>query len=430
MANQGTVRADIANAYEQKYHQYCADWVKKADPVAADIYAGAKRKNIAVGGENNNVVWARDLRHGVTDGPLSEGGGLGRGDSDEVGRYTLSPVRWRFTVEWTGLSEEALSSSDAIDRTRWRKVAQRKMEHIAEVVQKTTARWMMHDGTPIWGQVTAVNTSGDDYFEIDDAVPFEFYEKGQIINGYDAASGGTPQLTTGGVDADHSQRIQEVDPENRRVYVASVAGLAVGDHIALTSHYDQTVPNGLMNLIAATGTVQNVNRATIGNEDAKAWVIGNGGDPVTSDFIDSIRDRAKTAATQRGQGWKGKWYISPLTRRLMAQACIGMNRFTDMEKFRLGTSKVAVATEEGWAEFETSAYIRDYQILAFDARSLVTCAPEGKEGGYAAKVAGDPIIRRFEDGEAMDSFTSTWIWTGNNGAEGNFHALARGNNFV
>lgn len=430
MSNQGTVRADIANYFEQKYHSYIANWVKKADPVAAEIYAGAKKKNIVVGGEQNNTTWPRDLRHGVTDGPLSEGGGLGRGDSEEVGRYTLAPVRWRFTVEWTGLTEEMGSSTQIADRERWSRVSYRKMQHTAEVVQKTTTRWMMHDGTPVWGQVTAVNTSGDDYFEIDDAVPFEFFEKGQIINGYDAASSGTPQLTTGGVDADHSQRIQQVDPENRRVYVASVAGLAVGDYIALTSHYDQTVPNGLMNIISDAGVIQGVTRATVGNEDSRAWVLSNGGDPVTSDFIDSIRDRAMIAGTQRGDGWKGKWYISPLTRRLMAQACIGMNRFSNMEGFRLGTSKVSVATEGGWKEFETSSYIRDYQILAFDARSLIVSSPAGKEGGYAAKNAGDPIMRRYEDGEAMDSFTSTWIWNGNNGAEGDFHAFARGNNFV
>lgn len=430
MANLGTVRADIANTLEQDYHKHISKHVKTFDPVLNDILSAAKRKRVSIGGENNNVTWARDLVHGVSRKILGEGEGFGRGSPDVVGRYTLTPVRRAWTVEWTGINDEMSASTTMIDRAYGMQVAARKLKHLAEEVAKDKVRDMAHDGTAVWGQVTAVNTAGDDYFEVDNAVPFEFFEKGQVVNGYDSASGGTPQLTTGGVDSDHSQTILQVDPENRRVYVASVAGLAVGDYIALASMYGQTMPNGLMNIIAATGTIQNVNRATIGNEDVIPWVFTNSGDPLTSDFIDKIRDRAMIAQQQRGRSWKGRWYLSPLTRRLAAQSCLGMNRFTDMEKFRMGTAKVEVATEGGWASFNESAYIRDYQILAFDASSLFVASPEGKENGYAAEVAGDKIMRRTEDGEWLDSLTSTWIDSYNVGVEDNFLGFARGHSFV
>lgn len=425
MANNGDTLSTVANAYEQKYHAAIANFVKKCDPVAERIYSKAKRKNVTVGGASNNVVWARSLIEGGGDGALDEGGDFATAGASSVGQYTLAPVRWNFSVEWTGLTEEI--GTGLIAKEYGAKIAARQLKHLQNRVAKTVCRWLMHDGTPVWGRVNGTpNTSGDDYFVIDDDVPFAFFEKGQILTARDGATGGTEQLS-GGV-----QTIQELDPENRRIYVSSVAGLADNDYISLSTHYDETVPNGLMNLVSNTGTVQGVNRATVGNSDAEAWVLSNGADPLTSDFIDKVRDRAWSESVQREGGYMPQFIVSPLTRRIMSQACIGQNRFTDMKGFSLGNTAMKVATEDGWKEVEVSTYMRDYQIIAADLGAMLVATPEGKEGGYPAKLAGDSIMRKTGSAAGVwaDAYQSVWIWSGNFGVEKNFTAMARGYDFV
>jgi len=357
------------------------DIPRASGPTAALIRDKAKTR--MAGGRNLDTTWAHKSYDGVGMGTLSEGGDFPATASSLGKNFTLALTHQAYAVGVTGHAQ-AMGTSSKASWLRKSLVAE-KTEELKQKVGSIRGRFLMNDGTPIFARVSVVSGGADGYITISTG-SIHMFRKGETITVRDAASSGSEQLTGGA----GSGLIKDIDYQNGRLYCADVTGAAASDYIALSGFYDTTVPNGLRNIVAATGTIQGLVRTTVGNFLAQANVKSVSG-AIQSSTVDEIRDLVKEIGGERDDPYTSTWIANYKTRRWATDATIGQNRFTDLA-LTLGVSEVMLNDKSGKRPLMEDPYLRDAEMFVIDPSQFVTIAPEGMEGGEFVTNADGSVL--------------------------------------
>ena len=366
----GDTTTSATQFYKQKFSPYLGDDQQHACPTWGVIERLAKREE--VGGKNLDAQWAHQRYAGVGMGALTEGGDYPTAAAAAAINPALGLAHWAFAVDFTGHLEAQGSDREAGWAGDWKKKLSRDLRDRHRFL---LARFAFHDGTANWGTVSAVSGTTDGYIEVSGA-PIWFFQPGETLTIRDTASGGTEQLTGGA----GSGLIKDIDYDNNRVYMADVSGAAANDTIAISGFYDATVPNGIKNIIGNTGTIQGINRATVGNYMYRATV-----QTTTSSLsptnVDELRDTVEAIASARGMKYRSQWIGNRKMRRWATLATIGQNRFADLD-LTLGVPSVKIGDRSGPRTFIEEDYVLDGQLFVASIADWCLAYPKKLKGGY------------------------------------------------
>ncbi len=385
--------------FKQNYSNFLGDDIPTGDDFAMMIEKEGSTETC--GGLGLDVKWAHKTGDGVGRGALTEGGTFPTPISSNAQQFTLALTHRAYSVMWTGHSE-AMGESEKMGWIRG--IAKEKGEEIAAAAKLEASRWALHTGSPILGQITAIESSGTNKYITVDGASIHFYQQNQQITTYDAASGGNLTQTA---------RIVDVDYVQGRIVCSTTVSMSVGNYVTWLGYYDKTVPNGLQNLVAATGTIQGVTRTSVGFYFSQAVSYAYSAS-VTALTPDILRDLVKNQARTRGS-YNHTYVLHPTVRQWFSTACVGMNRFANME-FNVGVSKMKVATERGDQTWVESPMLPTGKFWIVDASKFVKAYPEGMKGGYAKTVGGKTILPVYDgDGAMRDKSQMIWIVRDNRG---------------
>jgi len=397
--------ATLQEFFKQPYSNYLGSDLPKESDLATMIANEGSTETC--GGLGLDVQWAEKTGDGVGSGALAEGGAFPQPVSSSAFNYKLALTHRAYSVMWTGHSE-AMGTSEKMSWING--IIEEKGQEIRDRAAIETARFMLHTGSAILGQVTAVEGLGANKYIVVDGASIHFYQKNQRLTARDLSTGGTEQFTG---NSGNPVLVVDVDYVNGYVYMADTSGVSVGDYIAWANYYDATVPNGLQNLVLATGTIQNVTRTTVGYSASRATVYAYNA-AVTALTPDILRDLIKNVARPRGT-YKHTYVLHPTVRQWFSIACVGMNRFADM-KFKVGVRSVTVATERGDQEWTEDANLPTGKFWVIDPSKFVRAYPEGMKGGYAKRVGNATILPVYNtDGAMVDKQQMIWIIRDNHG---------------
>lgn len=366
----GDTRTSATEFFKQVYSQYMGDDQQNASPLWGMVEKVAKKEE--VGGRNLDAQWVHQQYEGVGMSALSEGGDYPTAASDLAINPSLGLAHWAFAVDFTGHLEAQGSDREAGWAGDWKK---KKAKALRNRHRSLLARFAMHDGTANWGTVATVSGTTNGFITVS-GVPIHFFYPGETLTIRDLTTGGSEQLTGGA----GSGLIVDVDYENERVYLADVTGAAAADTIALDGFYDQTVPNGIKNIIDSGGTIQGVNRSTVGNFMYRATEQTTTSALSPSD-VDALRDAVEDLATTRGLKYKSTWIGNRKMRRWATLATIGQNRFADLD-LTLGVPKVKIGDRHGTRDFITDQYIVDGELYVACFEDWIQAYPKKMKGGY------------------------------------------------
>lgn len=419
MAKDTTTTA--ANFFKTHQRDFMSSDVPGISPLYGEIERAGKK--IEIGGASNQTKWAAKSYDGVGIGSLSEGGDFPTPDSSAAINFTLSCSHLAFSSQWTG----HLVAQGSSKRSSWAgDYVKMKSKEIRNKVRSVIARLAASDGTGNFGQVSAVSGTTNGYITVTGAT-VHMFNKGETLTIRDAASSGSEQLTGGA----GSGLIKDIDYVNNRVYLADVSGANANDYIAISGLYDATVPEGIQSIVAQTGTIQNVNRATVGNYLARAIYQDASSASLASSDVDELRDLVEDVRGLREGSYRSKWCGNRKMRRWAILATIGQNRFAGLDTLQLGTAKMKIGEKSGTQEFMVDQYLTDGDLYCIDPSKWFMAFPEGMKGGYALENNGSVFFQATAASGTghSDSQYVYWIWRGNIGCD-DFRAQGRRTNIV
>lgn len=420
MARDTTTTA--SNFYKTLYRDFMASDVPMASKLSRTLEKRAK--HITAAGTSLNATWQHKSADGVGMTVLSEAGDFAQPVASVPKQMSLGLAHCQFTVGFTGHLEAQGKSKAATWTGDYVKMKGRELRDKARSVW---ARFLLHDGTANFGQITAVSGTTNGYITVDTA-PIHFYVKQEELTIRDTASSGSEQLTGGA----GSGVIQDVDYINGRIYLADVSGAAIGDYVALANFYDSTVPNGIENIASASGTIQGLARATVGNFLAQATYVDAGSTALTADQVDSLRDTVEDiAGTRDDGGYNSMWVCDRQMRRWMALATIGYNRFAGLD-MTLGTPSMKVGDRDGEKMVIEDPFVRSGKLFAICPDEWVIADPEGMKGGYPVVNGSGGVFFQGNAASGVghaDHKLMYWIWRRNAGCD-NFRAQGQRDNIV
>lgn len=362
------------------FHQRFSEHLHKDTRFASDMLReieGAAQEEIA-GGDSLDVKWAHESYEGVGMQSLAEGGDYATADPSHAVQPYLGLSHFSFAVDFTGhLEAQGASNRDGwVDAGSWR---QKKARDLRDKRRTLLARFVMRDGSPIWGQVASTSGGVGGYITVTGVSIFCF-RKGETLTIRDLASGGSEQLT-GGTGAG---LIIDVDEELGRVYLNDVSGANPNDYIALAGFYDATVPNGILNIVDSDGTINGMPRGTVGNFMFRAIeqvVTG----PLGPSDVDILRDAVADRTDQHSDGsYNTKWCGNRQSRQAMTLATIGQNRFTDLD-LSMGVAGMKISDRNGTKKFVEDRLFQFGELFACDFRKWLRAVPSGSKGGYPVR---------------------------------------------
>jgi len=296
-----------------------------------------------------------------------------------------------------------------------KKLIRQVLDDLRAQVKKTIARMLMWNSSFILGTTAAASGTTGGYITLaSSSASIHMFAAGDVLNLYNAATGGTSVLTNAATGAG---RILQVDPDLGRIYLKDATGLTAGggDYISWDGFYDQTVINGLRQLIDSSGTVNGLARATAANAALRSIEIDLGGASVGSSDFDRLRDRVWEASSLREGSYNLMWCGNPKTRRQATASTIGQVRFPGLGSLQVGAPSIKVGDTDGTKEFIEDQYLIDGEAFAFDVKNLGFAYPEGMEGGYLKEIAGSYIFQANATSGVghSDSQLSYHVWRGN-----------------
>ena len=396
----------LASFFKTKFRHKLGVDLPKASLLARDIDKNAR--SVEVGGTSLNTTWTNISAEGVGTGALDEGADYPTPLTQTPLQYSLGLAHLAFSVGFTGHTEAMGTSQDMSWIGSVAKYLEKRLRNYAKV---TYARFCVNDGTPNWGVTTgAASGTTNGYFTV--GFPANFVRKGELLTVRDAASGGSETVADG--------TVVEVDAPNSRIYCADVTGVGSGEYVSLAGYYGKTVPNGIRNIVGATGSIQGVTRTTVGNFMTKAVVISSTGKPVTGTSVDELRDMVETEGGIREDGsYTSKWYANQKYRRWATLASAGQARFAGMGSLQLGAASIDVADRDGYKTINEDQYIEDGTLYAVSAKDLIKVAPQGMKGGYPI-MNGNSILFRANASSGQghaDEQRIYWVIRGNLGCD-------------
>lgn len=399
----------LANFFKTKFRHELGNDLPGGSDLAMAIDKAAR--TIEVGGTSLNTTWTNISAEGVGAGYLSDGGDYPTPTQQVPLQYSLGLAHMAFAVGLTGHAEAMGSGEDM----SWIGGAAKYLgTRLKEYAKVTWSRFLVNDGTPNWGLVTGVNGTTNGYITVD--FPVHFVRKNETLTIRNSASGGSEQLS----GAAGSGRVVDIDEYNERIYLADVSGAAIGDYVAHSGFYGGTVPNGIKNIVGATGSIQGVTRTTVGNFMTKAIVITSTGLAVTSTSVDELRDAVEIQAGARNGGKRrAQWWANQKYRRWAVLAAQGQVRFTGMGGLQLGANSVQVADKDGYTEINEDRYIDDGELYCITPSKLVKAYPQGMKGGYPVMNGNSVLWRSTASSGAgyADSQVMYWVIRGNLGSD-------------
>jgi hypothetical protein len=193
----------------------------------------------------------------------------------QVGTKAQVPMRYAFgrllvTLHAMTATKNSQGSYDT--------VVDVETEGLMEDLPKDINRQLFLDGTGRIGEVASLSS---DTITIDNSVMVaplnaneltKYFEVGQRIDIY-----------TAGTRDDEGIIVEVVDSANEVTFTTTPSGATNGDLCYISGNKDIEV-TGLLAVVSATGTYQNINRATAGNERWKANVVTGAGDVTEADM--------------------------------------------------------------------------------------------------------------------------------------------------
>lgn len=407
MADLDTVLS-VQGFFKQNYSNYLGNDIPTGSDLAMLIEEQGETETC--GGLGLDVKWAQKTGDGVGSGALTEGGPFVGARSSSAFNYVLALTHRNYRVKWTGHAE-AMGDDEKVS---WIKgIAAEKATEIRDAAKLENSRWVLHTGSAILGQITAIESAGaNKYITVDGASIF-FYQKNQRLTVRDLSTLGTEQLTNAVILGTVSGVVMDVDYVNGRIVLDDTSGASVGDYVAWRDYYDATVPNGLQNLVLATGSIQGVTRTAVGyySSQATVYAFNAAVGPMTADIL---RDTVKNIAEPRSK-YKSYWAFHPTVRRWFTLATIGQNRFSD-NNLRVGVNEMKVADRDGTKTFIEDANLPTGKFWMVCPAKFVKAYPKGMKGGYAKKQGNGAELSDYNvDGQLLDVTSLAWIVRDNRG---------------
>lgn len=407
MADLDTV-ASVQGFFKQPY----SNWLGSDIPTGSDLAMLIEEQGTeeTCGGLNLDVKWAHKVGDGVGSGALVEAGPFPTARSSSAINYTLALTHRAYRVRWTGHAE-AMGDDEKMS---WIKgIAAEKGQEIRDAAALETSRWILHTGSAILGQITAIEANGaNKYITIDGASIF-FYQKNQRLTVRTLITLGAEKLTNANIGGTVYGVVMDVDYVNGRVVLDDTAGATVGDYVAWRDYYDATVMNGLQNIALNTGSIQGVTRTAVGYYSSQATVypFSAAVGPMTADIL---RDTVKNIAEPRTK-YKSYWAFHPTVRRWFTLATIGQNRFSDLS-LKVGVNTMKVADRDGTKEFIEDQNLPTGKFWMVAPAKFVHGYPKGMKGGYAKKQGNSALLSDYNtDGQLLDTNSLAWIMRDNFG---------------
>lgn len=402
--------ADTLSSASQFLKEYQANFANSDAQKASELNGEfmLRTKKIPVGGKSLNVTWETEYSDGVGESVLTEGGNFASPQASAAKNPTLGIVHRSFAVEVTGHLLKA-GKADAMAFENAKNWIKKKNKELVERAKKRRARDIMWNGTAEYGTVAvADNTADKAYFTVTaGGVPLNFFEAGDVVGFYDAASGGN--LTGSG-------RVVGVDPAAGRVYMSTMAGVSAGNFISLVAYYNATMPNGIRNLVSNTGTLQGLDRTHGANTWLRCVLKDNAAAAMGASFVDEVRDAAFVQNYARDGGPK-VWVSNSKTRRWATLSTRDQVRFLSPEKTSLGATQVGINTDSGETRLIVDELCMDGELFAIDPSSFVEAAPEGGSGLEYVEVGGSHILQKVGSGGYADAQQIIGVMRWNNGLE-------------
>lgn len=356
-------------AFQTDYHPVFQDQVYGQSKTASIITKMGEKW--PVGGQSFQVTWASRTSQGAGSSSLAEDGDLAAGKPSRSKNFTDGVAEYSFSKEISG---KLISQAQKKEPKFFKDVIDQFMKELLDDQQFFSACRMFQDGTGLIAQVSGVATN---VLTLSTPGPI-WLRTGQYVGVYDATTGGTDQLT--GTAATRGE-IVDVDRENSTITLADGTGAAANDYVFILNHYDATETNGLRNLIAVnTGTVQNVNRATAGNNYAKPWIIDRGGLALRErDFMDMNHRLSKYANNVDSVGLIVTDYDSVTD---LWEAIGDRHRYASNKKMVAGYETMAIHTPDGEKSLIPEKFVYPGEIYGLNPKSFATLHPAGEEGGH------------------------------------------------
>lgn len=365
--------------------------VMKVDPVMERIVTKARK--IDIGGISLNATLSIRNASGFTPGALSEAGAFPTPGFQSGVSPTLTCAHFAGAVGWSGhvlaMGKSQLMSFQTRDEIK------QNLLDLKDGIHKLLVRMVSWNGTAIWGTTAlASGTTGGYITMASGSAPTNFFEAGWTLTLRTATSGGTEKLTNAATGAGRILQVRDdVSPAQIVLTDASGATAGGGDYVAVAGLYDQTVIDGLLNLVKNTGTVMNLDRATGANAAMRAWYKDMSGAPLGLTDPDYLRDSVNDRASLR-YGYASTWVCNRRSRRSLAATTLGMIRFADQSKAaQSGTPSFSINDKDGTKEVMETTYLPDAELLALDFSKFVYGSPEGMEGPQVVEnPGGSPIF--------------------------------------
>lgn len=330
-----------------------------------------KGKSWAVGGQSLQSVWASRTVQGSGSGSLSEGGDLAAGKPHRAKNFTEGLAEYSFTTEMSG---KLISQAKKRGPKFFKNLIDEYMTYLLDNVQFFLATRFFGNADGLIAQISAVNSN-----VLTLATPGPIWVRpGQYVTVRDATTSGTEQLS--GTPATDGE-IVDVDRENSTITLADASGAAGNDYVYLANHYDVTEMNGLRNLIGVqTGTVQNVNRATAGNNYAKPWLIDRSGGVLREiDFMNLNNRLSKYANNVDSVGMFVTDHDSVID---LFEAVGDRHRYSDNTEMIAGFKTMKIHTPDGPKALIPEKFCYPGDIYGMRPEKFVELHPEGEKGGH------------------------------------------------
>ena len=265
MAFTGEDLADFDNALKTFQPQEVVRDIDNRVPLYKTIKGAASGR--PTGGKSLTANWMVETGANLGWDDLTEGGDFATPRKGIYKNYSLSCAHMSFAFEVSG----HLQASGYSDKYAWIAAeSERFMDQTKDTVTRLVGILIMLDGTANLGTILSIATNTITL------------DTGQILNVLlgmrltirDTASGGTEQLT-GAQPA--AGQVSDPDYPGNAFTIGDATGAAAGDYVAIYEFYGATLPNGIRNIVAATGTFQGINRASAGNKFAVSQVRSDTG---------------------------------------------------------------------------------------------------------------------------------------------------------
>lgn len=410
--------SSAANFLKTYYRDFAHSDLQMASKVVAAITKKAKR--ITIGGASLNATWEAQYSDGVGEGVLSEGGAFPTAQASAAQNPALGIVHRCYSVGITGHLLSA-GNTDTAAFPNARNFTKKKNDELMNRIKLRIAKEMMWNGSFILCQVgTVSSTASKNYFTIKSGgCPINMFTEGDLLTIRDAATGGS---------ATASPRVVGVDQAQGRVYVDNIGSAVADNYVSLSAYYDQTVMNGLRNLVDNDNTVQGIDRTLAVSTWMRCSVLDNSGAAIGPSFVDSVRDTALNQNYAR-EGVRVMWGCNRKTRRWAALSTIGQVRFAAVSEQQLGTPSLDIGTADGVQTLVEDELFMDSELYAVDPSSFIVAHPEGQEGPQLVNVGGSVILQKVGSSGYYDEKQILATWRGNMGIDV-ARPNVRGENFV